>query len=111
MSNKQTEKPDESKSKDPPKKKPTIIGKCTAVIMFLYILMMVFFTSFGLIQAIIAYVKFRNLSISLNNLVKNWQQDIILDFQLVPLGAQCPTDYKNELSFEYSGASSGCDCS
>ena len=103
MSNTTTTAPGPEAPKPPP-------SKVKAVLMFIYILVMIFYTIFGLVQAIQAYVKFRDLSKGYNNIIKNWKQDIILDFQLVGAGAECPTDYKNEFVFNYGGAMAGCDC-
>lgn len=93
-----------------PQAPPQPPSKLKSVLMFIYVLLMVFYTAYGLIQAIQAYVKFRDLSKSLNNIVKNWQQDLIIDFQFVTAGSECPTDYRKEFTFGYGGASLGCDC-
>jgi hypothetical protein len=89
--------------KEPPSK-----GK--AVLMFIYTIIMIFYTIFGLVQAITAYMKFRDLSKGLNNIVKNWKQNIITGITLAPANAACPVGRANEFQFTFGGSDMGCDC-
>jgi len=89
------------------KKKP---NKCKTILKALYIIIMAFYAIYGLVQAIKAHSEFKNLSIGFNNIVENWQEDIITNVIFSPSNAPCPVGFTDELSYNYGGSGRGCDC-
>lgn len=91
----------------PPKKKPSKLKTCLKAT---YIIVMAFYGIYGLIQAIMAYTKFRDLSKGYNNIIENWEEDIIIDITAADPGSTCPAGSSKEFVYNYGGANAGCDC-
>jgi uncharacterized membrane protein (Fun14 family) len=85
--------------KEAPKKQ----SKAVIIITVIYTICMAFYAIYGLVQAALAWAKFKDLSKNYNSIVNNWQSRIITNLQVVDAPAACPAGHNPEFQFLWPG--------
>lgn len=77
---------------------------------------MVFYSVYGLIMSILAFVNFSKITGSFNNLIDNWKTEMIIDVTATNIATfsspipACAAGYDPFLRYEWPGTVAGCDC-
>lgn len=80
------------------------------------LVVMVFYSVYGLIMSILAFVNFSKITGSFNNIVDNWKNELIIDIQAknIPpspgVKPTCDTGFEPFLIYKWPGTVDGCDC-
>jgi hypothetical protein len=88
------------KAKKDKKPGPKKQSKAVIIITVIYTVFMAFYAIYGLVQAALAWSKFKDLTKSYNNIVNNWN---IKDIQVVQSPAACPTGFNPDFQFLWPG--------
>jgi len=80
------------------------------IFKIIYIIAMLGYSTYSLVMAVKAYTKFREITGDFNNLMVNWNGEMITDIKAVGPAENCPTNFNPMLHYEWPGTVDGCDC-
>ena len=75
------------------------------------LIVMIIYAFYGMACAILAYVKFSLISGGFNNIIDNWDDNVITDVRYNGVNnATCPPGYANLMQYSFPGTAIGCNC-
>lgn len=80
------------------------------ILKVIYLVFMIVYTAFSLVMAILAYIKFKEVTSTFDTQVKNWKADSYEDFKVIPSTERCPSPYSPVYKYQWPGTYIGCDC-